>query len=228
LTCVTFTPRPPWSALLLGGVGRLAGDLLGGPAGEAEHRVDRDAAQLRDLLGLAQVLQRRDRRLDEVDRVLRAEALREDVVDAGELEHRAHATAGDDAGALRGRLEQHAARAVDAERRMGDRRAVLRHAEEVLLGLLDALLDRQRHLARLAVPDADDVALVADHDERGEREAPAALDDLRDAVDLDDALLEVEPGGAHGAVDALVALAHTARPPSRTPSAKALTRPWYW
>ena len=62
------------------------------------------------------------------------------------------------------------------------------------LRALDALLDRQRHLVGLAVADADDFAFVADDDERREREAPAALDDLGDAVDLDDALLEVQAG----------------------------------
>ena len=72
------------------------------------------------------------------------------------------------------------------------------HAEEVLLRALDALLDRERDLVGLAVADADDAVLVADDDERGEREAPAALDDLGDAVDLDDALLEVEAGGGDG------------------------------
>jgi hypothetical protein len=68
---------------------------------------------------------------------------------------------------------------------------VLRDREEVLLRVLDGLRDREGHLARLAVADADAVDLVPDDDERGEREAPAALDDLRDAVDLDDALLEL-------------------------------------
>ena len=67
--------------------------------------------------------------------------------------------------------------------------------EQVLLRALDALLDRQRNLVGLAVADADDAVLVADNDQRGEREAPAALDDLGDAVDLDDAFLEVEAGG---------------------------------
>jgi hypothetical protein len=68
---------------------------------------------------------------------------------------------------------------------------VLRAREHVLLGVVDRLRDRERHLARLAVADADAVDLVADHDQRGEREAPAALDDLGDPVDLDDALLEL-------------------------------------
>jgi hypothetical protein len=115
-------------------------------------------------------------------------------VDAGELEHRAHAAAGDDAGTGRGGLEQHAPGAEDARHLMGDGRPVAGHAEEVLLGPLDALLDRQRDLVGLAVADADDAGLVADHDQRGEREAPAALDDLGDAVDLDDPLLEIQAG----------------------------------
>ena len=92
-------------------------------------------------------------------------------------------------------FEQHASGAEDAGRLVGDRAAVLGHAEEVLLRALDALLDRERDLVGLAVADADDFAFVADDDERREREAPAALDDLGDAVDLDDALLEVQAGG---------------------------------
>ena len=78
--------------------------------------------------------------------------------------------------------------------------------------------------APAAEADADHVLLVADDDQRGEREAPAALDDLRDAVDLDDPLLQVQAGRADGPVDAV----HTVSPPSRTPSANALTLPWYW
>src|SRR6185437_15424906 len=101
----------------------------------------------------------------------------QDVVDARELEHRADTAAGDDAGALGGGLEEDLAGAELAGHGVGDRRAVLRHAEEVLLRALDALLDRERDLVRLAVADADHVLLVADDDERREREAPAALDD---------------------------------------------------
>ena len=66
-------------------------------------------------------------------------------------------------------------------------------------------------------------ALVADDHQGREREAPAALDDLRDAVDLDDPLLQIEAACVDAPVDAV----HTVSPPSRTPSANALTRPWY-
>ncbi len=72
---------------------------------------------------------------------------------------------------------------------------MLGDAEEILLGALDALLDRERNLVGLAVADADDVTFIADDDEGREGEAPAALDDLGDAVDLDDALLEIQAGG---------------------------------
>ena len=101
---------------------------------------------------------------------------------------------------------------------------------------LDALLDGQRDLVGLAVADADLRLLVAHDDERGEREAPAALDDLGDAVDLDDPLLEVGAAagvdcarrlraiGSHTRVAELASL--RSEPPSRAPSASALTRPW--
>ncbi len=83
---------------------------------------------------------------------------------------------------------------------MGDGAAVTGHPEQVLAGALDALLDRERDLVGLAVADTDDFALVADDHERGEREAPAALYDLGDTIDLDDALLEIQAGGIDGAI----------------------------
>ena len=70
-----------------------------------------------------------------------------------------------------------------------------RHLDDVLLRVLDALPDGLGHLAGLAQASADMPVTVADHDHRAEAEAPAALDDLRDAVDLDDALFERQLGG---------------------------------
>jgi hypothetical protein len=81
-----------------------------------------------------------------------------------------------------------------------DRGLVLGHLEQVLLGVLDGLGDRRRHLVGLAVANAHVVHLVAHDDERREREPAAALHDLGDAVDLDHALLELAAGhlGAAG------------------------------
>ena len=47
----------------------------------------------------------------------------------------------------------------------------------------------------LAHAHADATVAVADHHERGEREAAAALDNLRHAVDVDDALLKLGDRG---------------------------------
>ena len=174
------------------------------------------------------------RGLDEVDRVLGADRLREHVADAGQLEHGAHAAAGDDAGTGAGRAKDDVAGAVAADDLVRDRLPVHRDLDQVLAGVLDRLLDRQRHLAGLAVADADHGVLVANGDERGEREPPAALDDLGDAVDLDHALLQVEALRAHGLVFAVSAHQKSnegserqnSSPPSRAPSASAATRPW--
>src|SRR4029077_8725382 len=91
-----------------------------------------------------------------------------------------------------------------------------------LLGLLDALLDRRGDLLRLPVTDADTSGSIAHDHERGEREPPAALDDLRHAVDRDHALLV---GRAFRR--AVVSPHQISKPSSRAPSARARTRPWY-
>ena len=164
---------------------------------DPEHLADRQPAQLGDLLGAAQADQAVHRRLDEVDRVLRADALGEHVADAAELEHGADAAAGDHAGTGAGRAQDDVPGAVAADDLVGHRLPVFGHPDQVLAGVLDALLDRQRDLAGLAVADPDHALLVADGDQRREREATAALDHLGDAVDLDHPLLEIEAPGAH-------------------------------
>ena len=67
-----------------------------------------------------------------------------------------------------------------------------RHADHVLLRHLDALLDGRRHFLGLAEPKPTTPVAVADDDQRAEAEVLAALDDLGDAVDVDDLVLELE------------------------------------
>src|SRR5919109_5311106 len=159
--------------------------------GREEQVLDGLPAVPAALLRPPQLLEAVDGRLEQVDRVGVAEALGEDVADAGELENGANTAAGDHPGALTGRAQKDARGVRAAEHLVRDRLPVLGHLEEVLLRVVDGLRDREGDLPRLAVADADAVDLVSDHDERREREASAALDDLRDAVDLDDALLEL-------------------------------------
>ena len=109
-----------------------------------------------------------------------------------------------------------------------------RHAHQIALGLLGRLADRLRHLARLAVAEADAALLVADHDQRREAEPAAALDHLGHAVDVHELVDELAV--------AIVAVAGLCpcwpratvivlpnrlefKPASRAASASALTRP---
>src|SRR3712207_4951655 len=68
--------------------------------------LERQTAAGRDLLGADEVLQRLHGRVHDVDRVRRAEALGEHVVDARALQDGTHRTTGDDTGTGAGRLEQ--------------------------------------------------------------------------------------------------------------------------
>src|SRR3954451_15495677 len=150
--------------------------------------LERQAAAGRDLLGADEVLQRLHGRVHDVDRVRRTQALGEHVVDTGALEDGAHRAAGDDTGTRAGRLEEH-----DAGRRLTlhgvrDGAGDPGHPGEVLLCLLDALGDRRGPLLGLAVADAHGAVAVAHDHQRGEAEAPTALDHLGHAVDGDHAL----------------------------------------
>src|SRR6266536_2091570 len=172
--------------------------------------LERQTATSRDLLRTDQALQRGHGGVHDVDRVVRAERLGQHVVDARALEHGAHRAAGDDARTGTGRLEQHHAGRCLALHGVWDRLLDARDLEEVLLGLLDTLRDRGRHLLGLAVADADRAVTVADDDEGGEAEPAAALDHLGDAVDGDEpldvrALLRCATASAVAAVAAVAA-----------------------
>src|SRR4029453_3398228 len=118
--------------------------------------------------------------------------LREDVADARRFDDGPNRATGDDARALRCWLPQHGGRREHLAGLVRDRRPDHRDPDQVLLCVLDALSDRFRNLTGLAEPAADVASSVADAHDRAEAEAPAAFDDLRDAVDLDDALLECQ------------------------------------
>jgi hypothetical protein len=138
------------------------------------------------------VLERLEGGAHEVVGVRGSQRLGDDVLHAERLEYSAHRAASDDAGALRGRAEDHLAGAVAAVDVVVQGPALAeRDADQTALGSLGRLADRLRHLAGLAVAEADAALLVADDDEGGEAEAPAALHHLRDAVDVDELVHEL-------------------------------------
>src|SRR5207253_1537102 len=100
--------------------------------------------------------------------------------------------------------------AVVTERGVGNGRSGHGDLHHVLLSDLDALLDGGRNFLRLAGAEADFPLAVANDDESAEAEVLSALDDLGDAVDVDDLV-------DHPALGSLIAAAIAAlRTLSRT------------
>src|SRR3989475_9307410 len=174
-----------------------------------------DTALLGDTPRGREMLQPVQRGPHHVVRVGGAEALGEDVAHAGALEHRAHRAAGNDAGPGRGGLQEHAPGAVVTDDFMRDRRPRERDLDQAAAGGFDRLAHGLAHLVRLAGGDPDPPLPVAHGDERVEPEAPAALHDLRDAVDGNDVL--DEPVALALAVARVAPL--PAPPPTPTPPA---------
>src|SRR5215211_5913789 len=123
-----------------------------------------------------------------VDRVVTAQRLGQNVANPSAFEHRTGSAAGDHTGTGAGRAQHDHTGCGLTLHRVRDGATDQRNAEEALACLLDALGDRGRNFLGLAVADTDHAAAVADDDQRGEAEAPTALDHLGDAVDRDDTL----------------------------------------
>ena len=88
-------------------------------------------------------------------------------------------------------LEEDPARAEVPERLVRDRHAVERDRKTFFRAWSFPLRMASGTSFALPRPTPTWPGLVADDDERAKLEAPAALDDLGDAVDVDDALLEL-------------------------------------
>src|SRR5262249_36494835 len=129
--------------------------------------------------------------LDDVVRIRGAERLGQHIVNSRNLHDLANGSAGDNARAFRGRLEQNLRGTVAANDLMRNRGALEVQLDQILFRLLDALLDGHRHFARLAHAETSVAMAVADNNERGEAEVLAALDDFGDAVDGYDVVLQL-------------------------------------
>src|SRR6266700_6251226 len=146
-----------------------------------------DVAARRNRARRILMLQRVERGANHVVGVRRADRLRHHVLNAERLEHRAHRTAGDDAGTRRRRAQIDPARTVTARDIVMQRAAFAqRDTRQIALGRFGRLADSLGHFARLAVAEADPALLIADHDQRRKAEALAALDDLRHTIDVDE------------------------------------------
>src|SRR5262245_9995775 len=120
------------------------------------------------------------------------ERLGDHVLHAEHFEHRTGRTAGNDARAWRRRAQHHLAGAV-ATLRVVMQGAPLaqRHAHQAAPRRLRGLADRLRHLARLAVTEANPSLLIADHDQGSKTKALAAFHHLGHTIDVHQLVFEL-------------------------------------
>ena len=121
---------------------------------------------------------------------LAAQALGQDILDAGEFEHCADGTASDHTGTRGCRADEHAGSTITT---IGEGRdgvvAGQRHFDEVLLAIGNTLADGTDHITGLADTNADLAFLVADNHDGPEAHLLTAFHGLGDAADLNHALL---------------------------------------
>src|SRR6185437_11105791 len=159
---------------------------LGDGVAPPQHFAHLAAAPRRNRARADRAAKRIEGRLDHVVRIGRADRLRHDVLHAQRLEDGAHRAAGDDAGAGRGGAQDDLAGAIAADDVVMERAPFAqRHAHHAAARLVGRIADRLGHFARLARAIADTALAVADDDDRGKAEAPAAFHHLGDTVDAD-------------------------------------------
>ena len=108
---------------------------------------------------------------------------------------------------------------------MRDRRPDHGDGDHVPLRNVHPLADRLGHLACLADAGSNTAVHVADDDQGAERELPAALDDLGDAVDANDSVGELRALAARMRISAATHSTQNSNPASRAASASALILP---
>ena len=113
-------------------------------------------------------------------------------MDADHFEHGTHGAARDDTRTGRRRAQDDLARTMPPDAVVMQRaRVTKRYAHQAALGGFRRLADGFRHFTRLAVAEADPAFEVTNDNERGKAEALTALDDLGDAIDVNELVDEL-------------------------------------
>lgn len=134
-------------------------------------------------------LKSRHHSLDHVMRVIRTQALGQDVVDPSSLKDRADRSTGDHARTHRSGLEQDLTGAKAPDDLVRDGVIDDGHRHHVATSGLIGLADRFGDLIGLTVSDTDLALPITDDGDGAKAKAATALDDLGDTIDRDDRLM---------------------------------------
>ena len=131
-------------------------------------------------------------RLDDVHRIVGTKGLGKDIGDTCKLEDCTNRATSDNASTRSSRLQEHLTSAIDAEdlvrKRLFRRK---RNSEHILLRIVDALADRDRHFLGLAHANTNATVAIADDDQCSKSEATTALDYLGYTIDIDNTFFEL-------------------------------------
>ncbi len=190
----SYLPRPVSGLGLLddslcGGLlcgGLLDDGLCGGRSFALRLGIHVDASQPLDLTFGHQTVDGVKGGANHVERIAAADDLCQHVGNPGRLHHGADAAAGNHAGTRRCRPQQHLGRTPASPHEMGHGAAHHGDLDHFFACLFARLLDCRRHFTGLARTVANLAGPVAGHHNRGEGEVFTALDNLCDAVDMND------------------------------------------
>ncbi len=129
--------------------------------------------------------------LDNIQNVVTAQGLAQNILNATSLNHSAYTAAGDNAGTRAGRLQKHFACAKLGLDRMRDGRAQNGDLDHTLTCTIRCLANRIRNLTSLADANADATLLIANNDHGAERKTASTLDNLGRAGDVHNALIQL-------------------------------------
>ncbi len=159
---------------------------------------DFNAAGSEDLLAMAKLHERSERRLCHIRGVLGAQGLRKDITYADGFDHGTHRLATDQAGSRTGRLQQDPCAIILGKNLVGDCLVLQGNRSELGFGSLSRLADRISHLVPFSKTETDAPLPVTHHDQRAEAEPASTLHHLGRPVDenrlLDEAVVAITLG----------------------------------
>ena len=113
-------------------------------------------------------------------------------MDAGQFDHRADRSPGDDPGAGHRRFEHDVLGPKMAQDLMRNRAVLDRDANQILLGVLDGFRDRFRYLRCLSFADPHPALLIPNNHQGGKIEPLAAFDNLGHTINENNLVLEIQ------------------------------------
>jgi hypothetical protein len=143
-----------------------------------------------NIFSIAELAETMECGADRIKRISTAQGLRNDVMDAGNLDHRSNCTSCNNPRPFLRRLEKYMFRAKHSMYLVRNRSGGESDMDQVFFGLFNRLGDRDRHFSGLSFPDADPSLPISNDHQRTEVEPLSTLHNFRHAIDKDNLVLQ--------------------------------------